>query len=235
MPTYHLANIRHNSYGTILLPDHRNGSDTFYPVYTPDSFGPAEERYLASIQEDKLLWNCYSREAKLVKESDLFSDEERLNSKLYKTCYKGYDIYDSLQYTSAFNRTFLGVLTLFRTRNDKPFTEEEMCLVNSIGLHFNAVLHRIIHISTPACLSTESIRTTSDSFCRKYHLTSKESAIFSLLLQYKNNDEIAESLEITVNTLQKHIQNIFRKTDTASKWELLRKFSCSSLSSLSFC
>ena len=59
-------------------------------------------------------------------------------------------------------------------------------------------------------------------FCDQYHLTKKEGAIFAMLLQYKTNEEISDALDITVNTLQKHIQNIFRKTNTTSKWELLR-------------
>ena len=92
--------------------------------------------YLQSIHEDKLLWNCYSREPKLVRESDLLPDDIRLNSRLYQECYQGFHIYDSLQ--------------------------------------------------------------------------------------YKTNEEISDALDITVNTLQKHIQNIFRKTNTTSKWELLR-------------
>ena len=34
--------------------------------------------------------------------------------------------------------------------------------------------------------------------------------------------EIAQSLGIRENTLQKHLQNIFRKTNVTSRWELLR-------------
>ena len=41
----------------------------------------------------------------------------------------------------------------------------------------------------------------------------------------KNNDEIARSLTIKETTLQKHIQNIFRKCQVSSKWELLRLLS----------
>ena len=79
------------SYATILLPDSQNATGNFYPVYTPDSFGIAEKRYLASIHEDKLLWNCYSREPNLMRESDLLPDDVRLTSKLYTECYKGVD------------------------------------------------------------------------------------------------------------------------------------------------
>ena len=206
------------SYTTILLPNPPDQASPFYPIYTPEGFAIAEERYLQSIHEDKLLWNCYSREPKLIRESDLLPDNIRLNSRLYQECYQGFHIYDSLQYTSAYNRQFLGVLTLFRTTNEPHFTEEEMFYVNALGLHFNAVLYRMF------CAVSAHTTSGHDSafFCEQYHLTKKEGAIFALLLQYKTNEEISDALDITVNTLQKHIQNIFRKTNTTSKWELLR-------------
>ena len=155
-----------------------------------------------------------------MRESDLLPDDVRLTSKLYTECYKGFDIYDSLQYTSAKNNTFLGVLTLFRTRTDGPFTEEEMFLINSIGLHFNTVLYRILYEQK----HTAEPQADVEYFCARFRLTKKESAILSQLLEFRNSEEISDSLSITLNTFQKHMQNIFRKTDTASKWELLRLF-----------
>lgn len=205
------------SYVTILLPAPDN-SDLFSPVYIPESFKSAEERYLASIHEDKLLWNCYSKEPNLMRESDLLPDEVRLNSKLYTECYKGFDIYDSLQYTSAKNHIFLGVLTLFRTKAEGPFTEEELFLMNALGLHFNTVLYQLRY-EAPAASTTKKDTT---SFCCAFHLTKKESEILSLLLSFQSGEEISNLLSITLNTFQKHLQNIFRKTNTTSKWELLR-------------
>ncbi|NSK76881.1 helix-turn-helix transcriptional regulator [Blautia massiliensis] len=54
------------------------------------------------------------------------------------------------------------------------------------------------------------------------HLTARELQIAEQIFQYRNNDEIAQSLGIRENTLQKHLQNIFRKTNVTSRWELLR-------------
>ena len=43
-----------------------------------------------------------------------------------------------------------------------------------------------------------------------------------MIYAYRDNTEISQSLGITDSTLQKHLQNIFRKTKTSSRWELLR-------------
>ncbi len=53
-------------------------------------------------------------------------------------------------------------------------------------------------------------------------LTPREYEILCMIYAYRDNTEISQSLGITDSTLQKHLQNIFRKTKTSSRWELLR-------------
>lgn len=43
-----------------------------------------------------------------------------------------------------------------------------------------------------------------------------------LSFEFKNNQEISYELNIQDNTIQKHIQNIFRKMRVSSKWDLLK-------------
>ena len=43
-----------------------------------------------------------------------------------------------------------------------------------------------------------------------------------MLFRFYSNDEIASKMEISENTIQKHLQNLFRKLNVSSKWELLK-------------
>ena len=56
----------------------------------------------------------------------------------------------------------------------------------------------------------------------RYCLTGREVEILSHLYQFETNAEIADTLGIRENTLQKHLQNLFRKLNVTSKWEILR-------------
>ncbi|MFQ6804151.1 MAG: response regulator transcription factor [Lachnospiraceae bacterium] len=56
-----------------------------------------------------------------------------------------------------------------------------------------------------------------------FGLTPRETQILQLLLTFSSNEEITDSLGISAHTLQKHMQNIFRKTGVSSRWELLKK------------
>ena len=46
--------------------------------------------------------------------------------------------------------------------------------------------------------------------------------VLRLLYSGYTNAEIADEMQIQENTIQKHMQNIFRKMNVSSKWELLR-------------
>ena len=113
-----------------------------------------------------------------------------------------------MQYASVYQQELLGILTLFRTEKDGPFTNEDMFYLQAIGMHLNAVLYQITH-SLPQTNDLKQTLARLKNTCQQSY-------------QYRNNDEIAGSLGIRENTLQKHLQNIFRKTNVTSRWELLR-------------
>ena len=209
------------SYASILLRDTTGDPDTIRltsPICIPENFIEAENEYMKVADEDHLLWLLHSREPRLVRESDLLEDQQRLNSPLYIHCYRKFHIFDSMQYASVYQQELLGILTLFRTEKDGPFTNEDMFYLQAIGMHLNAVLYQITH-SQP---QTPDLSDILPRLKTQYHLTPRELQIAEQIYQYRNNDEIARSLGIRENTLQKHLQNIFRKTNITSRWELLR-------------
>lgn len=209
------------SYASILLRDTTAEPDTIRlttPICIPEAFCEAENEYMRVADEDHLLWLLHSREPRLVRESDLLEDQQRLNSPLYVHCYRKFHIFDSMQYASVYQQELLGILTLFRTEKDGPFTNEDMFYLQAIGMHLNAVLYQITHAQP----KTPDLTHTLSHLKKDYHLTTRELQIAEQIYQYRNNDEIAHSLGIRENTLQKHLQNIFRKTNVTSRWELLR-------------
>lgn len=50
-------------------------------------------------------------------------------------------------------------------------------------------------------------------FCQEYQLTSREIEIARLLLNHESNQEIADTLNLSVGTIKTHIHNIFIKLD----------------------
>lgn len=212
------------SYASLLLCQKPKASEAseellFHPpICCPAYFEEAEEEYLRSIRDDHLLWILHASESQVIRESDLIEEEKRLSSPLYVRCYRKFNIFDTLQYTIVYQQKLLGVLTLFRTKIDGAFSDEDMFCLRSLGLHLNAVVHRLCTLPS---LTWETGRLTSE-LRLQYQLTGREEQILAFLYDYQNNNEIAEALGISEHTLQKHLQNIFRKMHISSKWELLR-------------
>lgn len=126
---------------------------------------------------------------------------------------------DSLQYTIVFQQKFLGVLTLFRTRSNGTFVSDDMFYLRAVAMHLNPVLHRMIFEKS----SENPAGISGLAQLSEYHLTAKETEILKCLLNFQDNEEIAETLHIKETTLNKHLQNLFRKLEVRSRWELLRK------------
>lgn len=192
------------------------------PICFPSSFQEAELKYAQFAGEDELLWILHGKESQLIRESAVLDDEHRLNSSLYRKCYRKYNIYDSLQCTIVFQQKFLGVLTLFRTRPNGTFVSDDMFYLRAIAMHLNPILHRILFPkSSGYSHRTDEMHDLAQlSSC---HLTSRETEILKCLLDFQDNEEIAETLHIKETTLNKHLQNLFRKLEVRSRWELLRK------------
>ena len=189
------------------------------PICFPSSFQEAELKYAQFAGEDELLWILHGKESQLIRESAVLDEEHRLTSPLYLKCYRKYNIYDSLQCTIVFQQKFLGVLTLFRTRPNGTFVSDDMFYLRAIAIHLNPVLYRMIFEMS----SGNSDRTSGLSCLSEYPLTARETEILKCLLNFQDNEEIAETLHIKETTLNKHLQNLFRKLEVRSRWELLRK------------
>lgn len=213
------------SYASILAAELAPDSETIQlhtPICCPDYFSEAEEEYIHCADEDHLLWLLHRRESGLIRESDLIPEDSRLNNPLYLRCYQKYDIYDTLQYSIIYQQQLLGVLTLFRTRIDGLFSDDDMFFLRSLGTHLNLAMYRIssVHSGSYGYVAPSAM----DALSARYLLTSRESEIVRLLLQFSNLDEISARLQIRENTIQKHMQNSFRKMNISSRWELLRLF-----------
>ena len=60
---------------------------------------------------------------------------------------------------------------------------------------------------------------------KRYSLTEREAEVLELLNMGQSNMQIAAELSISENTVKRHVNNIFKKTDTQSRHEIIYKIS----------
>jgi len=61
----------------------------------------------------------------------------------------------------------------------------------------------------------------SEAFIKKYDLSKRQVEATEALLQGKSNKEIAAALDIEVNTVQVHLQSVYRKTGAPGRYALM--------------
>ena len=207
------------SYGSILLSDLDPIRPCFTdPVCLPEEFLSVEEKYMKIAAKDHTQWTMESGYAVVICESKVLPDHKRLSTPIYQECYRQYQIYDTLQANITYNNTFLGVLTLYRTRQDGTFTDDDISYLRMIGYHLNRLFYRImIH---PNHSDHESER--MELLQEQYNLTGREREILTLLLEGQTEASISETIGIAPSTLKKHMQHIYRKLGISTRWELLR-------------
>jgi DNA-binding NarL/FixJ family response regulator len=146
-------------------------------------------------------------------------EEERVKTSLYKKCYEPFDLHYSLQLNLVYNDLFLGVVTIYRKKEEGDFTADEMFIVKAFSDHLNLRFYEYYtNNSKPTSKTSHSIT----DLASQYQLTNREVEILQLIFQDMENDEIASKLFISGFTLKKHIQNLYRKFDVSTKWSLLK-------------
>lgn len=160
---------------------------------------------------------AYHGKSLVYRETDMISDEKRVGSAYYQKVYKPNNWHYSLQMILGRNKEFLGVATFYRTIGKDNFQYDDIFLLDLLKDHLAYRLSK----SEQEC-KEENIKLTVSQAVEKYGLTKREHTILGLLMQGKENYQICEELSISVNTLKKHILNIYRKLGIRNRVQMFK-------------
>ncbi len=196
--------------------------------------------YLASTEKGKLLCNpvtlnCdvdfsetyenidYSRgilgsgKMLVYRETDIISDESRVQTDYYQKVYKPNNWHYALQVVLARHKKFLGAISLYRTIGKEDFQYDDIFVIDMLKEHLAFRLEQHYKTGNP-----DYEKLTVSETVAKYDLTRREHTILKLLMSGKDNNEICEELVIAPNTLKKHILNIYRKLGINNRVQLFK-------------
>lgn len=88
---------------------------------------------------------------------------------------------------------------------------------NNLFLHVKS----LIDINTHTSRIENAKKNTFNINCNNFQLTDRQVEIVKLILHGKSNKEISYELNISVNTVARHLQNIFEKVSVKSRFELI--------------
>lgn len=195
--------------------------------------------YLASTEEAKRLikpvtYNCdedtllydkpeadkgivYTGKSIVYRETDMIPEEEYCKSEYYNKVYRPNNWHYSLQMVLGRNKQFLGVITFYRTIGKDNFHYDDIFIMDMLKDHIAYRLYRDSRESN----HTEQ-KLTITEVTEKYELTKREHTILKMLLEGRDNTTICGELSISVNTLKKHILNIYRKLGIKNRVQMFK-------------
>ena len=197
--------------------------------------------FMAAQEEGKLLcdpvtYNCdvdlsemyedidYSRgivasgKMLIYRETDIISDEARVQTDYYQKVYKPNNWHFALQMVIARHKRFLGVITFYRTIGKEDFHYDDIFILDMLKDHLAYRLEQYFQSE-----ETGMDKVTVTEAVEKYGLTKREHTILKELMSGKSNPQICEELVITPNTLKKHILNIYRKLEIKNRVQLFKR------------
>lgn len=159
----------------------------------------------------------YGGKPMVYRETDIISDEKRRNSEYYRQVYMPNNWHYSMQMVLARNKEFMGVVTFYRTIGKDDFRYDDIFILDTLKDHLS---YRLFEERKRTHENLEKY--TVSKAASKFSLTKREETILGMLMQGTTNDEICSRLCISVNTLKKHILNLYRKLGVRNRVQLFK-------------
>ncbi len=153
----------------------------------------------------------------VFRETDIIPPEIRLKSSYYKEYYVVNNWQYSMHLLLGDGKDCVGLITLYRTIGKDNFDSDDMFLFELMKDH---LLFRLSEERRGREERKEKLSVSEA--VEKYHLTKREDTILTLLMEGRDNHQISEELNISVNTLKKHILNIYRKLSINNRVQLFK-------------
>lgn len=109
-----------------------------------------------------------------------------------------------------------------------PYFAEPVILVffavNGFSMAYLAVGVRHVRAKeTEESMLPKEPEETTEALYKAHNISVREKEVIELIVKGRNNAEIAEELNISIYTVKRHINNIFRKLEVKSRFALLSK------------
>jgi DNA-binding CsgD family transcriptional regulator len=157
----------------------------------------------------------YGGKSLVYRETDIISDEKRVETEYYKKVYSPNNWHYSLQMILAREKEFLGVITFYRTIGKDNFHYDDIFLLDMLKDH---LAYRLYQERQHA----GSRKLTVAKAAVQYELTKREETILGMLMMGMDNTAICSKLVISVNTLKKHVLNIYRKLGIRNRIQMFK-------------
>ena len=203
--------------GFLLLLDAEEHVDRENSVF----FGMSDEeirRYLHTFYEKDYMRyvSDMAQETTVYRDTDIIDNNIRQKTEFYQSFLKQADIPYGCGLMIQHGGKKIAAFSLFRKTQLGNFTQQNIEVLSVLRKHIENMLSRAM---APARAQDFEIQVAS--FAEAYHLTKREREVLTLMTKGLSNQEICQTLVVSLSTIKKHIYNLFSKTKVNSRTQLL--------------
>ncbi len=112
--------------------------------------------------------------------------------------------------------------------SERNFSENILVIILAVlTMRHTLEMFRLRHDEPPKPKASDQERYVASNlklFCEKYALTARERDVLRAIIDGKDNQNIASEMHLALGTVKSHTHNIFKKTGTKTRQELLQQF-----------
>lgn len=153
----------------------------------------------------------------VYRETDIVTDVRRQQKEYYRKLYRPNGWHYSMQMIIAYDKKFFGVVTFYRAMGKDNFQYDDIFILDMLKDH---LAYRLQNDRKRA--EHREKKLTIKEAVEKYQLTKREETILGFLMDGADNIQICDELVISLNTLKKHILNIYRKLGIRNRVQLFK-------------
>lgn len=165
---------------------------------------------------DYVNWVFMTPDSLVYRESDLINEKIKKKSRFYQEYLQEFGLIYVAGIVIANNSKLLGAVSLYKSEQGGDFSEKDLSILNLFVSHLKR------RFESEDLKNNRKITTSSIKLKYEYQLTKREIEIMGLILYGYSNLEIEQRLKISVNTVKKHISNIFLKLGISGRPQLVR-------------
>lgn len=166
-------------------------------------------------QMDYANWMYAQPESMVYRDTDLMKESIRVKTKFFQEFIVTRGMYFSGGAVIIEDKIFLGQFCLWRSKANGDFSDKELLIMKLIVPH---IKNRLFEFYNDTKKNSDSVSYIKE----KYALTNAEINVIKLTIEGLRNSEIAERLNISLNTVKKHMYNIFKKCNVNNRNNLIK-------------
>ncbi len=154
----------------------------------------------------------------VFKDTDIIEDELREKTEFYQQFLQPHDLQYGCGIIFIKEKKTLGILNLFRMSALGDFSEKDLKILHMVKDH----LANIIFSLRKNSKALDGRRSINAAELSRYNLSKRELEIVQMLFEGKSNQQMSDSLCISLSTVKKHVYNIFNKLGINTRMQILK-------------